>query len=165
MFCVFSLTACNVSTHSHPKVAASINATKTMSKEVSTHSHPKVAALRKRKCLALRYQFQHTATRRWLRHPAKRFPRHTKVSTHSHPKVAAEPNVANNKDAQVSTHSHPKVAAIKPCAIFSSSAVSTHSHPKVAAFFKCFHRVPYRFVSTHSHPKVAAIFHYPLNYF
>ena len=34
-----------VSTHSHPKVAASKNSKWVFNKDVSTHSHPKVAAL------------------------------------------------------------------------------------------------------------------------
>ena len=56
-----------VSTHSHPKVAASAVNSDDVSSGVSTHSHPKVAAVR---AAAMRaYQ--------------------DKVSTHSHPKVAA----------------------------------------------------------------------------
>ena len=54
-----------VSTHSHPKVAATENIAFTAFDYVSTHSHPKVAAVQ-----AYHYvyviRFQHTATRRWL---------------------------------------------------------------------------------------------------
>ena len=56
-----------VSTHSHPKVAAEMFTMRdTMSEVVSTHSHPKVAAIS--------HQYVMTAN---------------SVSTHSHPKVAA----------------------------------------------------------------------------
>ena len=77
-----------VSTHSHPKVAASIHAINqlqlisfntqppeggclypkfiSLSFIVSTHSHPKVAAADPRTIHAYLSKFQHTATRRWL---------------------------------------------------------------------------------------------------
>ena len=55
----------DVSTHSHPKVAAKSYCRILDGDKVSTHSHPKVAA-----CLVYLLHhyilFQHTATRRWL---------------------------------------------------------------------------------------------------
>ena len=77
-----------VSTHSHPKVAATQQHTYRFALIVSTHSHPKVAAtLSAKKILEL--LFQHTATRRWLRALKWLFVELVVVSTHSHPKVAA----------------------------------------------------------------------------
>ena len=100
--------------------------------QVSTHSHPKVAARALNPfsssiwfqhtatrrwlppvffCHKRYVKFQHTATRRWLPNPLLvRFQRFL-VSTHSHPKVAAAQNVKGSFDMLVSTHSHPKVAA------------------------------------------------------
>ena len=100
-----------VSTHSHPKVAATSRAAIDYWSRVSTHSHPKVAACRivgngarlrsfntqppEGGCAHLGEivyfvtKFQHTATRRWLReYPEMPLP-FRPVSTHSHPKVAA----------------------------------------------------------------------------
>ena len=57
------------------------------------------------------HQFQHTATRRWLRRQLGRAWRAGLVSTHSHPKVAAPPVSTTGAPLLVSTHSHPKVAA------------------------------------------------------
>ena len=84
-----SFRACRVSTHSHPKVAAYHRETGKLYVIVSTHSHPKVAACKKDWAVLLircfntqppeggcaligihrpiQAQFQHTATRRWLR--------------------------------------------------------------------------------------------------
>ena len=56
----------NVSTHSHPKVAANSNAPALYQRKVSTHSHPKVAAIIVKLATNLMLKFQHTATRRWL---------------------------------------------------------------------------------------------------
>ena len=78
-----------VSTHSHPKVAAQQNQQDTRQQKVSTHSHPKVAAYFDALLKTIvdsfntqppeggcpgvpaaatnPVQFQHTATRRWLR--------------------------------------------------------------------------------------------------
>ena len=146
--------------------------------KVSTHSHPKVAAsyLPKFRKFLLCFNtqppeggcvcpafarirlnlFQHTATRRWLQSAFSLSNKAIRVSTHSHPKVAA--NISQQKvvELTVSTHSHPKVAACKRlrhdwrylgfntqppeggCFTAGASAkiafaVSTHSHPKVAA--------------------------------
>ena len=55
-----------VSTHSHPKVAAELAYQRRETAIVSTHSHPKVAAYPNNNNLMLLQQFQHTATRRWL---------------------------------------------------------------------------------------------------
>ena len=57
-----------VSTHSHPKVAAAVSLKLQTSSLVSTHSHPKVAASRVDDRLEIILAFQHTATRRWLRY-------------------------------------------------------------------------------------------------
>ena len=77
-----------VSTHSHPKVAATPEELAEMLSAVSTHSHPKVAAI--------------------IDGEPKNSPA---VSTHSHPKVAALFRIALYHQGYVSTHSHPKVAA------------------------------------------------------
>ena len=59
-----------VSTHSHPKVAAKTVVVSDVDNLVSTHSHPKVAAkLKEAKDTAI--MFQHTATRRWLQYKDK----------------------------------------------------------------------------------------------
>ena len=101
---------------------------------VSTHSHPKVAASEDDKEKIRQLLFQHTATRRWLRKLDIPPRNAVLVSTHSHPKVAAimisyrivscsgfntQPPEGgcsyvvrdNNGQRTVSTHSHPKVAA------------------------------------------------------
>ena len=77
-----------VSTHSHPKVAATNSLLDNRANMVSTHSHPKVAA----KEISI------------VTFPAN-------VSTHSHPKVAADFTACLLFLCSVSTHSHPKVAA------------------------------------------------------
>ena len=80
----------DVSTHSHPKVAAKVTLREKAAKDVSTHSHPKVAAFYKLSmCLKIA------------------------VSTHSHPKVAAPYLKVQRLISSVSTHSHPKVAAFR----------------------------------------------------
>ena len=80
-------------------------------KTVSTHSHPKVAATGSRFDMWIEPKFQHTATRRWLRLITEQEREMIEVSTHSHPKVAAFQLFAIAKYCDVSTHSHPKVAA------------------------------------------------------
>ena len=79
----------DVSTHSHPKVAAQKIAYIMQFWAVSTHSHPKVAALFNFFIFNLVFLFQHTATRRWLHHNGVTKQYMISVSTHSHPKVAA----------------------------------------------------------------------------
>ena len=61
---------------------------RTATTAVSTHSHPKVAASCHR-MNPLSYVFQHTATRRWLQLLSDLPRKRQRVSTHSHPKVAA----------------------------------------------------------------------------
>ena len=100
----------SVSTHSHPKVATSIGLANKPRPPVSTHSHPKVAARELPQILPLEL-FQHTATRRWLRGAGYRSGHCRPVSTHSHPKVAAAKFAVQITLHTVSTHSHPKVAA------------------------------------------------------
>ena len=100
-------------------------------------------------------EFQHTATRRWLRRLAAAGTVYIVVSTHSHPKVAAPKNGFGLHQPNVSTHSHPKVAAKTNGRQLFAALVSTHSHPKVAAS-KRDEKGMVRRVSTHSHPKVAA---------
>ena len=56
--------------------------------QVSTHSHPKVAAILYIP-LYPAFWFQHTATRRWLLIRRIDMSKIIEVSTHSHPKVAA----------------------------------------------------------------------------
>ena len=63
---------------------------------VSTHSHPKVAAEGGEFNYTFSAKFQHTATRRWLLSLFSKFSSELIVSTHSHPKVAANP--INNYD-------------------------------------------------------------------
>ena len=154
----FSESICNVSTHSHPKVAALRFAPLFGILMVSTHSHPKVAASvfsgylsnilgfntqpPEGGCfyydffLRIVKKFQHTATRRWLPVPILNPSLITFVSTHSHPKVAAWRSFSITFYYIVSTHSHPKVAAKLKKRKKIGSRVSTHSHPKVAANLK-----------------------------
>ena len=101
----------NVSTHSHPKVAASNRPLQGVIGMVSTHSHPKVAANSLPISLCGASPFQHTATRRWLQPGEEATAETPAVSTHSHPKVAAIGVNMNTEVKKVSTHSHPKVAA------------------------------------------------------
>ena len=61
----------DVSTHSHPKVAADPIQLDLKLSYVSTHSHPKVAANTVKLKIFL-VVFQHTATRRWLPDKIKR---------------------------------------------------------------------------------------------
>ena len=122
-----------VSTHSHPKVAAGKGGRPKSLTEVSTHSHPKVAADVDFIGNALIAKFQHTATRRWLLLFRLTLRLGSLVSTHSHPKVAAAVIRPISELIAVSTHSHPKVAAGDVVADLDTLRVSTHSHPKVAA--------------------------------
>ena len=78
-----------VSTHSHPKVAAKKKNIICEITNVSTHSHPKVAAKMSYSIRLMMLKFQHTATRRWLPLLGVGSYFAQKVSTHSHPKVAA----------------------------------------------------------------------------
>ena len=78
-----------VSTHSHPKVAAFLDGAIDLNLIVSTHSHPKVAAIHSLIAKRARFEFQHTATRRWLPIAESTSENQYRVSTHSHPKVAA----------------------------------------------------------------------------
>ena len=59
-----------------------------LNKHVSTHSHPKVAATAALHTHIIT-KFQHTATRRWLLSKTAFSSHFCEVSTHSHPKVAA----------------------------------------------------------------------------
>ena len=122
-----------VSTHSHPKVAADVLELKTEPWHVSTHSHPKVAAL-----LPLAQQAAGEGFNTQPPEGGCKVADHAfgleGVSTHSHPKVAAAAkNIGAAVLVEVSTHSHPKVAAEYGADADVAAQVSTHSHPKVAA--------------------------------
>ena len=149
-----------VSTHSHPKVAASLSSLLTAS-YASFNTQPPEGG-----CFFLRVGdfnitlFQHTATRRWLR-LNKLIQKISQAFQHTAtrrwlPMLGVVRQVdglfqhtatrrwllltfgLGTTDAVVSTHSHPKVAAQSPLPPLHRHAVSTHSHPKVAA---CFCRV------------------------
>ena len=150
-----SSTADNVSTHSHPKVAAGAVALQSIERQVSTHSHPKVAAKAEAEAWAAKI-----------------------VSTHSHPKVAAHPIPSRPRGGTSFNTQPPEGGCAESQRIGKPRrAVSTHSHPKVAAqilhprgIVRLFqHTATRRWlpadlattcprlpVSTHSHPKVAA---------
>ena len=106
------LTSCDVSTHSHPKVAAfGIPFLHPKGNSFNTQP-PEGGCFVKARFKFCDFLFQHTATRRWL--PLSRSlpsPLAT-VSTHSHPKVAAQDLSLVALPSVVSTHSHPKVAAL-----------------------------------------------------
>ena len=100
---------------------------------VSTHSHPKVAASALVNLGGFLRGFQHTATRRWL--PSWSSSSSITASFNTQPPeggcmvcVCFAVLVV-----VVSTHSHPKVAAQTKHVDFACQNVSTHSHPKVAA--------------------------------
>ena len=114
-------------------MAAPLEVGLSLETQVSTHSHPKVAAFWDLVFLLLFVRFQHTATRRWLRAADISADRINGVSTHSHPKVAALGRDFALHELAVSTHSHPKVAADATLVANGQTWVSTHSHPKVAA--------------------------------
>ena len=125
--------------------------------QVSTHSHPKVAA-----CFVVsaicKFMFQHTATRRWLRPFKVMGGGVIQVSTHSHPKVAAFGPVIKTLSTKVSTHSHPKVAAHEVYVVCDNVFCFNTQPPEGGC------RMSLGFcwqpeVSTHSHPKVAASRH------
>ena len=143
-----------VSTHSHPKVAASAGITTGFELEFQhTATRRWLPPAQGRECRRKRFQhtatrrwlqtrwatawvsttFQHTATRRWLRKPF--FPP-TAYSRFQH--TATRRWLPQDQAAvvfvdAVSTHSHPKVAAPHGYQAAAALAVSTHSHPKVAA--------------------------------
>ena len=144
-----------VSTHSHPKVAASN--TRTVFGDIkfqhtatrrwlhpirqsyyqlpqSFNTQPPEGGCNKIiKELRLEKWFQHTATRRWLLvlrddGTLKRLFQHTAT------RRWLQPHFTITEWALiVSTHSHPKVAAYTRLVFISQAYVSTHSHPKVAA--------------------------------
>ena len=121
---------------------------------VSTHSHPKVAAWLFLLSTA-NWEFQHTATRRWLpyspvftdffivfQHTATRrwlpqtrliFPKYECFNTQPPEGGCVYWNFFKHW-SKVSTHSHPKVAAECYALYKRWWLVSTHSHPKVAAY-------------------------------
>ena len=70
----------DVSTHSHPKVAAHEYPGRDKPYVVSTHSHPKVAAMWRRMPSCTSW-FQHTATRRWLPEKVRRLQRRRGFNT------------------------------------------------------------------------------------
>ena len=121
--------------------------------KVSTHSHPKVAASGSAFSRP-NSTFQHTATRRWLQRRPPDFRTRLRFNTQP-PEGGCAGTFGAVDDVVVSTHSHPKVAAIQNSTFFASYVVSTHSHPKVAAPIGAA-QADYDAVSTHSHPKVAA---------
>ena len=98
-----------VSTHSHPKVAAPPKFRADRLAEVSTHSHPKVAAVPVPE-FALKTMFQHTATRRWLPDRSQIHAGYNGFNTQP-PEGGCAGHFSTRADAMVSTHSHPKVAA------------------------------------------------------
>ena len=145
---------------------------------VSTHSHPKVAARCWVRCTALIIVFQHTATRRWLplnptdtslallcfnTQPPEGGCQGDRRCHHQYRRFNTQPPEGGCINSQqyhqiqrwfqhtatrrwlhdigktteqidlVSTHSHPKVAAKNLGRSSSTKSVSTHSHPKVAA--------------------------------
>ena len=167
---------------------------------VSTHSHPKVAASALVNLGGFLRGFQHTATRRWLPSWSSSSSITASfntqppeggcmvcvcfavlvvvVSTHSHPKVAAQTKHVDFACQNVSTHSHPKVAA-RYCIRFSRPDHCFNTQPPEGGCIKrdlvtdvtvkFQHTATRRWlpilnldglqeltVSTHSHPKVAA---------
>ena len=123
----------NVSTHSHPKVAAYPQQKRSFNMWVSTHSHPKVAA----------------TTIHALENP-------NEVSTHSHPKVAAKARLISSNAKSVSTHSHPKVAAAQFHQVGLVDCRFNTQPPEGGCFHEIDRPKENKLVSTHSHPKVAA---------
>ena len=146
----------DVSTHSHPKVAA-FGISYTFSKIlVSTHSHPKVAALRVEFCIyrhscfntqppeggcrimmpihASYILFQHTATRRWLLMFIGTDLTNIKGFNTQPPEGGCYP-VAHHVHAQfVFQHTATRRWLLASAmATHARWCVSTHSHPKVAA--------------------------------
>ena len=121
-----------VSTHSHPKVAAKADYLVHQIHKVSTHSHPKVAACHK--AVAGRVVgFQHTATRRWLLVQDLDDINQCIVSTHSHPKVAAQCNHVACRRCYGFNTQPPEGGCLACKMLEKGEHVSTHSHPKVAA--------------------------------
>ena len=168
--------------------------------EVSTHSHPKVAATggvmratghtafqhtaTRRWLRLIEYvqswavEFQHTATRRWLPLANVKSKQNGIVSTHSHPKVAAKSGDIlflsgfsfNTQPPEGGCYAHFGADGLAKLfqhtatrrwlpknngSVLFFSLVSTHSHPKVAAKDTDEDNLD-AVVSTHSHPKVAA---------
>ena len=81
-------TFCGVSTHSHPKVAARVV---TLDRTITEFQHTATRRWLRRlePEQAGDVGFQHTATRRWLQLATQDIAKALRVSTHSHPKVAA----------------------------------------------------------------------------
>ena len=137
-----------VSTHSHPKVAANELTLAHLKSLVSTHSHPKVAACNSywvwfswicfntqppeggcnARVIGLPQvlRFQHTATRRWLRHLAGEMCKPVMFQHTATRRWLHIPIRAPLPKCGVSTHSHPKVAA-SPVAM-TTSATKTFQH-------------------------------------
>ena len=81
-----------VSTHSHPKVAA-LGILAGIVPTKSFNTQPPEGGCRATSAMPFVSQlFQHTATRRWLLGKTLLVTQHLAVSTHSHPKVAAKGN-------------------------------------------------------------------------
>ena len=86
-FCFLSIL--EVSTHSHPKVAAKARLISSNAKSVSTHSHPKVAAAQFHQVGLVDCRFNTQPPEGGCFHEIDRPKENKLVSTHSHPKVAA----------------------------------------------------------------------------
>ena len=144
-----------VSTHSHPKVAASTNGRDLTLSWVSTHSHPKVAAPLLRGLFVGGVSFNTQPPEGGCRprqsgcrlggcfntQPPEggcRAGRSRYQINHEFQHTATRrwlhlSELQFQAWADVSTHSHPKVAAAGGGGVRRRAAVSTHSHPKVAA--------------------------------
>ena len=169
-----------VSTHNHPKVAASLSSlltasyasfntqppeggcvlsfrTKIFVVTVSTHSHPKVAAQLEPLSIHLIFKFQHTATRRWLQ-TSPEVNLSDLVFQHTATRRWLPPFlifcISSSKFQHTATRRWLHELAFSMIKLIT---VSTHSHPKVAAYYT-YRRYSFSKVSTHSHPKVAASF-------
>ena len=98
---------------------------------VSTHSHPKVAAT-SLTVAVYQQMFQHTATRRWLQNTLKNQP--SRMCFNTQPPEGGCPCLRKQNRENTSFNTQPPeggcVVAGRPG---TGKTVSTHSHPKVAA--------------------------------
>ena len=124
--------------------------------EVSTHSHPKVAATAAIIVLVCN-RFQHTATRRWLHLNRFYINFSLCVSTHSHPKVAATPKELADAVSDSFNTQPPEGGCVQIQTCLPHSEGFNTQPPEGGCFADIDDHSNFINVSTHSHPKVAAV--------
>ena len=132
-FTIFSLSRCNVSTHSHPKVAANTN-TK-IKYSILMFQHTATRRWLQSNALTPDYigEFQHTATRRWLQCAIILSKEQASFNTQP-PEGGCNGKHKTNEVKNGFNTQPPEGGCQGSLSMAKVRIVSTHSHPKVAAW-------------------------------